>query len=138
MDEDAASEQNSSITDREHRTMGKKESKIPLVVAAIFLAYLVYWGVGYARSHQSAPVQPVAQATPPPAQQPAAAQPGLVASQGAMPDQQAANMMTKHAAAAPPPDPYETTEDGSNPQQNADYMQNRKLAGITDAAGKKH
>ena len=118
--------------------MRRKESKVPLVVAFIVLTYIVFWGFGYAKKHQPTPVEPaVAQIAVQPQPQPAA-QPSMVATQGASTEQPGENLMTKHAPTNPVPDPYESEQDGGSLEQHAAFTQNRKLAGITDIAGKKH
>lgn len=119
--------------------MSKHESKLPLFLAAIFLGYLVFWGFRYANSHRPPPVeQPVAQAPVPAAEPTPGAQTNMVASQTAT-DQPQTNLMTKHEPVNPVPDPYENPSDpGTGQAVNGGYMQNRKLAGITGAAGLKH
>lgn len=117
--------------------MSKNESKIPLVLAVIFLGYVVFWGIRYANSHKPTQIAPVTQVVTRPVQQ-APVQPALVATEAA-PGQAPAQTMQKHAPVNPPEDPYESSDDGTPANRPpADYMQNRKLAGITDAAGKKH
>ncbi len=117
--------------------MSKHESKIPLVLAFIFLGYLLFWGIRYANSHKQVAAPSVTQMAVQPAPQ-AAAPPALVATAVA-PAQGPAETMQKHAPVNPSQDRYESADDGTPANgPPADYMQNRKLAGITDVAGKKH
>lgn len=119
--------------------MKRKESKLPLLLAAIVLGYFIFWAIGYVnRNRPAAPPQPVEALAkePDPAaisqQQPSPAQPVQTD-----PIQAPATAPSTNQAASPPS--YNNpTGDGPDIDNSGKTLRNPKIGGIIKEVTGRH
>ena len=115
--------------------MNRRESKIPLLLAAIVLGYIVFWGFGYVRTHQAPPAPaPVQVAVQP---QPETEAQRVVTTQGAPPPPAQTAAVANNQPAYDASNPPQVDENGVTYIDPKPEIRNRKLAGVTEASGKK-
>ena len=120
--------------------MTRKESKIPLVVTILILAYFVFWAIGYVRRNKPAP----------PAEQPTTL--AKAAEINDVPPKPVAEQTSTFVPATPQPEQPATrvapvqgsdadVESVSSPDDDViggKHIQNRKLLGIAKEATNRH
>ena len=118
--------------------MRRKESKIPLVIAAVLFAWMIFWAFGYVKAHQTAPApapvapERVVNVAPPPQPVQTAPTPQPTATQEPQ-------TIATYQAPTYQSTPDQVDEDGDRVYQPpAGQPVNRKMAAITNEAIKKH
>jgi hypothetical protein len=118
--------------------MKRKESKIPLFVTLVILAYFVFWAFGYVARNRPAPVEPVTAAQGPPdivAEKPQQISQPLAPAQAPVVQQTPAGQAPKMEQEGPI-NPVDNTE---NPEVKIDGpVRNRKIMAIAEETTHKH
>lgn len=115
--------------------MRSNESKIPLVVAALILGYIVFWGLGYAKNHQQqapAPPPAVVVQTPPPAE----VRPARVLPSQANEPQPSNPTAVANNSETTQDEPQHTGDENGDPVYlgKPGGIQNKKMIGMTQGA----